>query len=50
MENTDGNEAKSSSGWRRWKNEMRDNRLGLLFVAIWMALGIPLLYFALMLR
>jgi hypothetical protein len=50
MQNTDGDAPKSSTGWRRWKNEMKDNRLGFLFIVIWMALGIPLLYFARMLR
>ena len=50
MENTDGDAPKSSTVWRRWKNEMKDNRLGFLFIVIWMALGIPLLYFARMLR
>ncbi len=49
-EDTQGNEAKSSSGWARWKKEMRDNRLGFLIVAIWMAMGIPVIYVATMFR
>ncbi len=49
-ENTEGNDAKSSPGWGRWKEEIKDNRLDFLVVAIWMAMGIPVIYLALMFR
>ena len=47
-ENTEGKDAKSSPGWGRWKDEMKDNLMGFVFIAIWIAMGIPVIYFALM--
>ena len=49
-ENTKGNDARASRGWERWKKEMKDNRLGFLVLAIWMAMGIPVIYFVRMFR
>ncbi len=49
-ENTEGNDARSWPGWGRWKKEMKDNRMGFLALAIWIAMGIPVIYFALMFR
>ncbi len=48
--NTEGDDGRSPSGWGRWKQEIKDNRLGFLIVAIWMAMGIPVIYLALMFR
>ncbi len=42
--------ARASPGWERWKKEMKDNRMGFFALAIWMAMGIPVIYFALMFR
>ena len=44
--NTEGKDAKSSPGWGRWKEEMKDNLMGFVFIAIWIAMGIPVIYFA----
>ncbi len=49
-QNTKGNDARASLGWQRWKKEMKDNRMGFLVLAIWMAMGSPVIYFALMFR
>ena len=48
-ENTEGKYAKSSPGWGRWKKEIKDNLKAFVFIAIWIAMGIPLIYFARML-
>ena len=43
--NTEGKDAKSSPGWR-WKEEMKANLMAFVLIAIWIAMGIPLIYFA----
>jgi len=45
-ENTEGKDAKSSPGWGRWKKEMKVNLKAFVLIAIWIAMGIPLIYFA----
>ena len=34
------------AGLGGWKEEMKDNLMAFVFIAIWIAMGIPLIYFA----
>ena len=49
-ENAERTDARASPGWERWKKDIKDNSLGFLLLAIWMAMGIPVIYLALLFR